>query len=132
MSRRRRPRAPAAPAGPVDATGRTTLFTPLPGRASVSPAEHLAACFTCPILVENDCKLAAAAAGRRQGAAQDADDIVHLPAGMRTGTGLILDGTLRRGYAGAAGEIGALRVALEQVDAQLFTDGMPAPLTLQA
>ncbi|WP_223189618.1 ROK family transcriptional regulator [Nonomuraea terrae] len=94
--------------GPVDATGRTTLFTPLPGWASVSPAEHLAARFSCPILVENDCKLAAVAE-RWQGAAQDADDIVYLLAGMRTGAGLILDGTLRRGYGGAAGEIGALK-----------------------
>ncbi|ROO86970.1 putative NBD/HSP70 family sugar kinase [Actinocorallia herbida] len=94
--------------GPVDATGRTTLFTPLPGWASVSPAEHLADRFTCPILVENDCKLAAVAE-RWQGAAQDADDIVYLLAGMRTGAGLIIDGTLRRGFGGAAGEIGALK-----------------------
>ncbi|MEW9551927.1 hypothetical protein [Nonomuraea sp. NPDC050783] len=28
--------------------------------------------------------------------------------------------------------LGALRVALDQVDARLFTDGMPAPLTLRA
>ncbi|MEV6866868.1 hypothetical protein AB0M44_38470 [Streptosporangium subroseum] len=28
--------------------------------------------------------------------------------------------------------LGALRVALDQVDAQLFADGMPAPLTLHA
>jgi predicted NBD/HSP70 family sugar kinase len=34
---------------------------------------------------------------------------VYLLAGMRTGAGLIIDGTLRRGYGGAAGEIGALR-----------------------
>ncbi|MFK4088171.1 ROK family protein [Kribbella sp. NPDC020789] len=94
--------------GPVDATGRTTLFTPLPGWAAVSPAEHLATRFSCPILVENDCKLAAVAE-RWQGAAQDADDIVYVLAGIRTGAGLILDGTLRRGHAGAAGEIGALK-----------------------
>jgi predicted NBD/HSP70 family sugar kinase len=94
--------------GPVDATGRTTLFTPLPGWTSVNPAEHLGTRFAAPIRVENDCKLAAVAE-RWQGVAQDADDIVYLLAGMRTGAGLILDGTLRRGYGGAAGEIGALR-----------------------
>jgi predicted NBD/HSP70 family sugar kinase len=93
--------------GPVDATGRTTLFTPLPGWASVNLAEHLAGRFPCPIQVENDCKLAAVAE-RWQGAARDADDIVYLLAGMRSGAGLIIDGTLRRGYGGAAGEIGAL------------------------
>jgi predicted NBD/HSP70 family sugar kinase len=94
--------------GPVDATGRTTLFTPLPGWTSVNPAEHLGARFAAPIQVENDCKLAALAE-RWRGVARDADDIVYLLAGMRTGAGLIIDGTLRRGYGGAAGEIGALR-----------------------
>jgi predicted NBD/HSP70 family sugar kinase len=58
--------------------------------------------------VENDCKLAAVAE-RWRGVGQDADDIVYVLAGMRTGAGLIIDGTLRRGYGGAAGEIGALR-----------------------
>ncbi|GAA2206620.1 ROK family transcriptional regulator [Nonomuraea monospora] len=93
--------------GPVDASGRTALFTPLPGWASVSLAEHLATRFSCPVQVENDCKLAALAE-RWQGVARDADDIVYLLAGMRIGAGLIIDGTLRRGYGGAAGEIGAL------------------------
>jgi predicted NBD/HSP70 family sugar kinase len=94
--------------GPVDATGRTTLFTPLPGWETVDPVAHLATRYPCPIQVENDCKLAAVAE-RWHGVAQDADDIVYLLAGMRTGAGLIIDGTLRRGYGGAAGEIGALR-----------------------
>ncbi|GHJ33750.1 MULTISPECIES: ROK family transcriptional regulator [Streptomyces] len=94
--------------GPVDATGRTTLSTPLPGWHAADPAAHLAARFSCPIQVENDCKLAAVAE-RWNGAAQDADDIVFLLAGLRTGAGLILDGTLRRGHGGAAGEIGALK-----------------------
>lgn len=94
--------------GPVDATGRTALFSPLPGWTSVDPVGHLGALYRCPIHVENDCKLAALAE-RWRGVAQDANDIVYLLAGMRTGAGLIIDGTLRRGYGGAAGEIGALR-----------------------
>ncbi|HEY0535215.1 MAG TPA: ROK family protein [Actinoplanes sp.] len=94
--------------GPVDASGRTSLFTPLPGWRTVDLAAHLSDRFTCPILVENDCKLAALAE-RWQGAADDADDIVFLLAGMRTGASLIIDGVLRRGFAGAAGEIGALK-----------------------
>ncbi len=94
--------------GPVDATGKTTLFTPLPGWRAVDLPAHLSDVFTCPILVENDCKLAALAE-RWQGAAQDANDIVYLLAGMRNGAGLIIDGVLRRGFGGAAGEIGALR-----------------------
>ncbi|WP_329126854.1 ROK family transcriptional regulator [Streptomyces sp. NBC_01465] len=94
--------------GPVDASGRTSLSTPLPGWQTTDPAAHLATRFPCPIQVENDCKLAAVAE-RWKGVAQDADDIVFLLAGLRTGAGLILDGTLRRGHGGAAGEIGALK-----------------------
>ncbi|MBB5868135.1 putative NBD/HSP70 family sugar kinase [Allocatelliglobosispora scoriae] len=94
--------------GAVDATGRTSFFTPLPGWKSVNLAAHLGKRFSCPILVENDCKLAALAE-QWKGAASDADDIVYLLAGMRTGAGLIIDGVLRRGFGGAAGEIGALK-----------------------
>ncbi|MET7423477.1 ROK family transcriptional regulator [Dactylosporangium sp. NPDC005555] len=94
--------------GPVDASGKTTLFTPLPGWQTVDLGAHLSDRFTCPIVVENDCKLAALAE-RWQGAARDANDIVFLLAGMRNGAGLIIDGVLRRGYGGAAGEIGALK-----------------------
>ncbi len=94
--------------GAVDATGRTSFFTPLPGWKSVNLTGHLSRRFACPIVVENDCKLAALAE-QWQGAASDANDIVYVLAGMRTGAGLILDGVLRRGFGGAAGEIGALK-----------------------
>ncbi|GAA0918936.1 ROK family transcriptional regulator [Virgisporangium aurantiacum] len=94
--------------GPVDATGKTSLFTPLPGWTDVDLAKHLSDRFTCPVIVENDCKLGALAE-RWRGAARDADDIVFLQGGMRNGAGLIIDGVLRRGYGGAAGEIGALK-----------------------
>ncbi|ANZ41589.1 transcriptional regulator [Lentzea guizhouensis] len=94
--------------GPVDENGRTSIATQLPGWVAADPVAHLRARFTCPIQVENDCKLAAVAE-RWKGVAQDADDIVYLLAGLRTGAGLIIDGTLRRGFGGAAGEIGALK-----------------------
>ncbi|NUT35622.1 MAG: ROK family transcriptional regulator [Hamadaea sp.] len=94
--------------GAVDASGRTVFFTPLPGWKSVNLVGHLAPRFSCPIVVENDCKLAALAE-RWKGVASDADDIVYLLAGMRNGAGLIIDGVLRRGFGGAAGEIGALK-----------------------
>jgi predicted NBD/HSP70 family sugar kinase len=94
--------------GPVDSTGRTSLFTPIPGWQQVDLPSHLARRFSCPVIVENDCKLAALAE-RWKGAASDASDVIYLLAGMRTGAGLILDGVLRRGYGGAAGEIGALK-----------------------
>ncbi|GAA1360490.1 ROK family transcriptional regulator [Catellatospora chokoriensis] len=98
----------AAVTGAVDASGRTSFFTPLPGWKSVDLPAHLGTHFSCPIVVENDCKLAALAE-RWKGAATDADDIVYLLGGMRNGAGLIIDGVLRRGFGGAAGEIGALK-----------------------
>jgi predicted NBD/HSP70 family sugar kinase len=94
--------------GAVDATGRTAFFTPLPGWKSVDLTAHLDGRFACPIVIENDCKLAALAE-RWKGAASDANDIVYVLGGMRTGAGLIIDGILRRGHGGAAGEIGALK-----------------------
>jgi predicted NBD/HSP70 family sugar kinase len=115
--------------GPVDATGRTSLFTPLPGWSAVDPIAHLAARYPCPVQVENDCKLGAVAE-RWHGVAQDADDIVYVLAGMRTGAGLIIDGTLRRGYGGAAGEIGALR-AVKWLTAPNHLENCPgAPATI--
>ncbi|MCY0939611.1 ROK family transcriptional regulator [Streptomyces sp. H34-S4] len=113
--------------GPVDASGRTSLFTPLPGWTQADPVAHLRSRFSCPIQVENDCKLAAVAE-RWKGVAQDADDIVYLLAGIRTGAGLILDGTLRRGYGGAAGEIGALKAVrwLNAPDHLFSCPGAPA------
>ncbi|MEU8236313.1 ROK family transcriptional regulator [Actinoplanes sp. NPDC048967] len=94
--------------GAVDAAGRTSFFTPLPGWQNVDLTAHLGGRFACPILVENDCKLATLAE-RWKGAASDANDIVYVLAGMRTGAGLIIDGILRRGFGGAAGELGALK-----------------------
>ncbi|PPS90584.1 ROK family transcriptional regulator [Streptomyces sp. MH60] len=113
--------------GPVDAAGRTSLSTPLPGWTEADPVAHLAARFSCPVRVENDCKLSAVAE-RWRGVAQDADDIVFLLAGLRTGAGLILDGTLRRGHGGAAGEIGALRAVrwLTAPDHLRSCPGIPA------
>jgi len=93
--------------GPVDSSGRTSLFSPMPGWSDVDPIGHLSDRFSCPIQVENDCKLAAMAE-RWRGVAQDADDIVYVLAGMRTGAALIIDGKVRRGFGGAAGEIGWL------------------------
>ncbi|WP_031033736.1 ROK family transcriptional regulator [Streptomyces sp. NRRL F-5650] len=113
--------------GPVDGSGRTSLSSPLPGWSEADPAAHLGARFPCPVLVENDCKLAAVAE-RWRGVAQDADDIVYLLAGLRTGAGLILDGTLRRGHGGAAGEIGALKAVrwLTAPDHLQTCPGMPS------
>ena len=70
-------------------------------------AERLRALLGCPVLLENDCNLAAVAEHWR-GVAQDVDDMVFVHSGNRTSAGLLLAGRLYRGHAGGAGEIGAL------------------------
>ncbi|AVV43750.1 ROK family transcriptional regulator [Streptomyces sp. ID05-04B] len=59
--------------------------------------------------IENETNLAALAE-QREGAAHDRDTFVLLWLGHGTGAALVLDGTLRRGASGGAGEIGFLPV----------------------
>ncbi|WP_338320923.1 ROK family protein, partial [Streptomyces lonarensis] len=61
------------------------------------------------VRVENEVNLAAIAE-LRQGAARDRDTFVLLWLGGGTGAALVLDGALRRGASGGAGEIGFLPV----------------------
>ncbi|RSS08793.1 ROK family transcriptional regulator [Streptomyces sp. WAC00469] len=61
------------------------------------------------VVVENETNLAALAE-QRDGAARDRDTFVLLWLGGGTGAAVILDGTLRRGASGGAGEIGFLPV----------------------
>ena len=59
-----------------------------------------------PVVLENDVNAAALAAR----ALVEADDVVYLSVGTGLAAGLVLDGRLRRGEHGAAGEIGHLPV----------------------
>ncbi len=59
-----------------------------------------------PVVVENDVNAAALAARALTGA----DDVVYLSLGTGLAAGLVLDGQLRRGAHGAAGEIGHVPV----------------------
>ncbi|MCX3059203.1 ROK family transcriptional regulator [Streptomyces beihaiensis] len=61
------------------------------------------------VIVENETNLAALAE-RRDGAARDRDTFVLLWLGIGVGAAVVLDGTLRRGASGGAGEIGFLPV----------------------
>ncbi|WP_308249885.1 ROK family transcriptional regulator [Sphaerisporangium fuscum] len=99
-----------ATTGLVDGTGRVMLSDALPEWTGVDLAAHVARLSSEPVLVENDGKLAALAESWR-GVARYAKDVVFLLAGLRTGTGLIIDGKLHRGFGNAAGEIGALPMA---------------------
>lgn len=96
-----------ATTGLVDGTGKVMLSDSLTEWTGVDLAEHLRRLVPAPTRVENDSKLAALAESWR-GVARYAKDVVFLLAGVRTGTGLIIDGKLHRGFGNAAGEIGAL------------------------
>ncbi|MFG3508642.1 ROK family transcriptional regulator [Streptomyces sp. NPDC047821] len=61
------------------------------------------------VLVENETNLAAVAE-QREGAARDRDTFVLLWLGRGVGAAVLLDGKLRRGASGGAGEIGFLPV----------------------
>ncbi|NBM19290.1 ROK family transcriptional regulator [Streptomyces sp. GC420] len=63
------------------------------------------------VLLENETNLAAVAE-QRIGAARDQDTFVLLWLGHGTGAAVVLDGSLRRGASGGAGEIGWLPVPL--------------------
>ncbi|MEY9862340.1 putative NBD/HSP70 family sugar kinase [Catenulispora sp. GAS73] len=82
-------------------------------------AGRLRALLGCPVLLENDCNLAAVAEHWR-GVAQDVDDMVFVHSGNRTSAGLVLAGRLYRGHTGGAGEIGALaQVGWEEAPTRL-------------
>ncbi|MEV0647289.1 ROK family protein [Phytomonospora sp. NPDC050363] len=95
--------------GQVDAEGRVTHCNAIPDWNGLD----LAARFRSPaepklLVVDNDSQLAAAAE-HRWGAARGVGDFVLMQAGLRTGLAMMLDGRLRRGTHGAAGDLSLLR-----------------------
>jgi predicted NBD/HSP70 family sugar kinase len=65
-----------------------------------------------PVVFENDVNMAAVGE-HVHGVAQDSEDFVLLSVGTGVATGVFVDGALRRGAAGLAGEIGFLRLDLD-------------------
>ncbi|EYR61969.1 ROK family transcriptional regulator, partial [Actinotalea ferrariae CF5-4] len=116
------------------------------GAAPVGP--DLAERLGVPVVVENDLNVAALGAARTLGLG---DDLAYLSLGTGLAAGLLLDGRLRRGSVGAAGEIGHVpyrpdgrscpcgqRGCLEQyasgsaIDGAWAADGVPGPARLFA
>lgn len=96
-----------ATSGVVGPDGLVALSANLPGWSGLYLTKELAVIGSAPVVVGNDCNLAALAE-RWRGAAQDADDVVYVLAGRRIGVGLLLGGRIHAGRRGAAGEIGVL------------------------
>ncbi|GGW95888.1 ROK family transcriptional regulator [Streptomyces noursei] len=109
--------AEAGAAGPHTlAIGAPGLIDPATGRLGGStPAWHDALIGALrdrragTVLLENEVNLAALAE-QRDGAARDRDTFVLFWLGHGTGAAVVLDGALRRGASGGAGEIGFLPV----------------------
>lgn len=95
----------------------------IPGLEGVHLGERLERLLGRPVVVDNDCNLAAVAE-RWKGTAADVDELVYVLAGPRVGAGLVLGGELYRGWRGGAGEIGALR-ELEWVTAHQLLEDAP-------
>lgn len=96
-------------AGWFDRTGDTVLFSPHLAWRHSSLRRDLAARLRRPMWVGNDAD-AAAWAEYRYGAARGADLALMITLGTGIGGGIVLDGRLRRGSHGVAGEWGHMRV----------------------
>ena len=88
--------------GIVDLEGRVQLNN-LPGWKGLHLAEEVGALVSAPVTVHNHLRLSALGE-RWRGAAQNADDVVHLHAGQRMGIGVVVGGRPLLGFHGAAGE----------------------------
>jgi predicted NBD/HSP70 family sugar kinase len=101
------------------AFGAPGLINPVTGRLSATgelPAWHgdlvdeVRGRLGVPVLLENEVNLAAVAEQRSEGVAAD-DTFVLLWIGGGVGAALVLDGRLRRGNSGGAGEVGFLPIS---------------------
>jgi predicted NBD/HSP70 family sugar kinase len=94
-----------------------TLTGALPGWEKPAVLTDLRAAFGTSLMIENDID-AAALAERAHGHGRGIDSFAFLSVGTGIGLGLVLDGRLRRGAHGAAGEIGFLPADGPGTDAQ--------------
>jgi predicted NBD/HSP70 family sugar kinase len=105
--------------GILDHDGRITQSLAVPDWIGADPAGRLSASWGCPVLVENDIKLAALAEQRLRadpagaprngsGAATD-DDLIFLQLGHRISAALVMNGAILQGRHRLAGELGSLR-----------------------
>jgi glucokinase len=92
--------------GPVDPVSGTVYHAPnLPGWDEVALGPRLGEMLGVPVFVENDVN-AGTYGEFSLGAGRGVQNMVGIFVGTGVGGGLILDGALRQGFRGAAGEIG--------------------------
>ncbi|MFC4009856.1 ROK family transcriptional regulator [Nonomuraea purpurea] len=113
--------------GPVDpATLRVVTPSRMPGWNDFPVADHLAARYDLPVLVENDANLMAAGEARWW---PERENLMVVKAGTGIGCGVVVNGRLHRGR-GAAGDISHVRVLSD--DSILCACGHPDCLEAHA
>lgn len=88
-------------------TGALSLAPQLPGWEGITLAEQLDPRISAPIMAANEVHLAVLGE-RWHGAARNVGNAVYIHIGVGIGLGILIDGKLHPGSAGAAGEIGYL------------------------
>jgi glucokinase len=98
-----------AAAGLVDAAGERVVFAPHLPWVDAPVRQRLEDRWGVPVVLENDAT-AATHAETTYGAARGARDVVLVTLGTGIGGGVVVDGRLRRGHHGMAGEFGHMQV----------------------
>ena len=93
-----------------------------PSLAEIDLYQEFTATFGVPVVFENNTN-AATIAEMKQGVAQSVSDLLYLRIGHGVGAGLVLDGKLRRGKSGYAGEIGHMNIDPEGVECSCGSRG---------
>jgi predicted NBD/HSP70 family sugar kinase len=100
--------------GVVD-DGIVHLADNVPGLTGRAFVRELAECLGQPVTLDNDINLAALGE-QWQGVARGVSNFVFLSIGTGLGAGVVVDGELRRGHNGAAGEIDYVRAGDESIN----------------
>jgi glucokinase len=99
--------------GEVDASGRCWRLPNVPGFEGVPFQSELSAMLGCPVRVENDAT-AAALGELHFGHGQRHPSFLMLALGTGVGGGVVIDGAVRRGANGFAGELGHIAIHREE------------------
>lgn len=95
--------------GPVEFSSGRPINPPImPGWDDADVAGRLGAHFDAPVLVDNDVNIMAL--GEHRSEWPDVSDLLFVKVATGIGSGIIADGSLRRGARGAAGDIGHIAV----------------------
>ncbi|WP_433169454.1 ROK family protein [Kribbella sp. CA-247076] len=94
--------------GVVETDGHLRASLALPELVGLPVADTLSQELGCPVVVDNDIKLAALAE-QRGGAGRGYSDVVYLQIGRRVSVAIVLNGVIRQGRHRLAGELGAQR-----------------------